>query len=617
MGARMLRKGLAVIVILLFVGMSVVPSTGIISKQSSKPILFGVTFYVGGTGPNNYTKIQDAIDNASNRDIVFVYNGTYYENVVVNKILDIIGEDRNFTIIDGNGSGDVVYVTGYLVSITGFTIQNSGDNTQSGIPDAGIYINSYGSEIIGNNIWNNRGGVFVYYSSTNNLISDNIIINNKGDGIYLYHASGGTTISDNIISNNNQQGAYQRGGIWMDQSNNNVISGNIISNNSGWANILMANSCDNNNISGNFIRNHSKGMYIYPSCNDNIISNNWIKNNYDGIYIKLLNVDNLITNNLFLDNYYGIRFDAYSSIDNNIYHNNFINNEINAKDPYNNNWNDSYPSGGNYWDDYTGDDVFSGPGQNISGFDGIGDTPYIISGGSNQDNYPLMNPWNNNPPETPDIDGPPSGAAGEEYEYTFFTTDPDEGDIWYFVDWDDGSFEEWIGPYPSGQEVVVSHTWNEQDTYLIKAKAKDIFNIESEWSDPFIIEIFQGPPNKPTIIGPTDGNAGQSYIYTFVSSDPESHDVRYYIDWGDDTYEDWIGPYDSGEEVVVSHIWGEEDTYTIQAKSKDEFDAESDWAYLEVTMPVNQQYNFPLLQRLLERFPNAFPILRYLIEAQY
>ena len=85
---------------------------------------------------------NEGVRNAIAGDTIFIRNGTYYENVVVNKILDIIGEDRNFTIIDGNGSGDVVYVTGYLVSITGFTIQNSGDNTQSGIPDAGIYINS-------------------------------------------------------------------------------------------------------------------------------------------------------------------------------------------------------------------------------------------------------------------------------------------------------------------------------------------------------------------------------------------------------------------------------------------------------------------------------------------
>jgi len=121
-------------------------------------------------------------------------------------------------------------------------------------------------------------------------------------------------------------------------------------------------------------------------------------------------------------------------------------------------------------------------------------------------------------------------------------------------------------------------------------------------------------PEAPTIAGETQGHYGESYEYTFVSNDPESQDIRYYIDWGDGSYEDWIGPYSSGQEITVSHIWAEENTYTIQAKAKDTLDVESQWGTLQVTMPVNQHsYPFPLLQRLLERFPNAFPILRNLL----
>ena len=61
----------------------------------------GNTLYVGGSGPNNYTSIQDAIDNASDGDTIYVYSGIYYENVVINKRINLIGEDRNGTIIDG------------------------------------------------------------------------------------------------------------------------------------------------------------------------------------------------------------------------------------------------------------------------------------------------------------------------------------------------------------------------------------------------------------------------------------------------------------------------------------------------------------------------------------
>ena len=85
-------------------------------------------------------------------------------------------------------------------------------------------------------------------------------------------------------------------------------------------------------------------------------------------------------------------------------------------------------------------------------------------------------------------------------------------------------------------------------------------------------------------------------------------------EWQDDTNSSWIGPYPSGQEITVSHTWDEENTYTIRAKAKDTLDVESPWSTLEVTMPVNQHsYSFPLLQRLLERFPNAFPILRQIL----
>jgi len=121
------------------------------------------------------------------------------------------------------------------------------------------------------------------------------------------------------------------------------------------------------------------------------------------------------------------------------------------------------------------------------------------------------------------------------------------------------------------------------------------------------------PPETPELDGLIEGTVGEEYDYTFVSTDPENQDVWYYIEWGDGETEEWIGPYSSGQEITVSHTWDEEDTYTIRAKAKDIFDAESDWGTLQVTMPISHQdYSFPLLQRLLERFPNMFPILRFL-----
>jgi len=128
---------------------------------------------------------------------------------------------------------------------------------------------------------------------------------------------------------------------------------------------------------------------------------------------------------------------------------------------------------------------------------------------------------------------------------------------------------------------------------------------------PALITINQ-LPNAPTIDGPTSGNAGTEYEYTFNAVDPDSDNIKYYIDWGDGNTE-WTGFSASGTPVIVSHTWVEEDTYTIAAKAQDEHGLEGDWATLEVEMPVNQQVINPLLQMLLERFPNAFPILRYLM----
>jgi len=88
----------------------------------------------------------------------------------------------------------------------------------------------------------------------------------------------------------------------------------------------------------------------------------------------------------------------------------------------------------------------------------------------------------NNPPQTPTITGPDNGQAGTEYTYTFCTTDPDGDDVFYCIDWDEDSGEICIGPHPSGMCVEVSHTWTEQGTYIVKAKARDVHLAESDWA---------------------------------------------------------------------------------------------------------------------------------------
>jgi len=87
---------------------------------------------------------------------------------------------------------------------------------------------------------------------------------------------------------------------------------------------------------------------------------------------------------------------------------------------------------------------------------------------------------------------------------------------------------------------------------------------------------------------------------TFVSTDPDGDDVYYYIDWGDGTNSSWIGPYNPGEEISLSHAWNEKGTYVISAKCKDSNDVESDWNTLEISMPKTFHSITPLLERINE-----------------
>ncbi len=215
------------------------------------------------------------------------------------------------------------------------------------------------------------------------------------------------------------------------------------------------------------------------------------------------------------------------------------------------------------------------------------------------DPYPVN--IGNQPPDPPDITGPKSGDVGVEYEYTFVAKDIDGNDIYYYIDWGDGTFEDWFGPYASGKEVSKTHTWDSNGVYEIKAKAKDIHENEGSWSDPYLISIGNQAPDTPEITGPQQGNPGVKYEYTFSISDPDSDSMYIRVDWGSSTAGDWIGPFSSGTKVKLNYTWYEKGTYTIRAQTIDIFDKESKWGTLKVTMPMNQQLNNFIIFRFLER----------------
>ncbi len=112
------------------------------------------------------------------------------------------------------------------------------------------------------------------------------------------------------------------------------------------------------------------------------------------------------------------------------------------------------------------------------------------------------------------------------------------------------------------------------------------------------------PPGIPSITGEINGETGAEYTYTVYSIDPENDQIRYFFDWGDGSTSGWTDDYSSGEECEESHIWNQKGTYLIKVKAKDNNDAESEWATLEISMPKNKmfyQINI-LFERLMKHF---------------
>lgn len=193
-----------------------------------------------------------------------------------------------------------------------------------------------------------------------------------------------------------------------------------------------------------------------------------------------------------------------------------------------------------------------------------------------------------NPPYTPTMTGPTTGVINQEYTYNVVTTDPDGDDVYYYVDWGDGTNSGWVGPYNSGQTITISHTWVDVGVYLVKVRAKDIWGARSEWSPSIIVTITDNtPPTAPDVQGPTSGKPGVEYLYSLVSTDAENQDIYYFFDWGDGTNSDWFGPYNSGEMAHTTHSWTQQGTYTVMAKAKDTMGGESDWTTISVTMPLD------------------------------
>jgi len=195
---------------------------------------------------------------------------------------------------------------------------------------------------------------------------------------------------------------------------------------------------------------------------------------------------------------------------------------------------------------------------------------------------------------------------------TLYNGGPTWGSDHYYF-WEEGYdalfyFEYTETPYYHTSGDTIAHI---NKTYAVK----NIRLILATLADLSEVSIRNNPPGKPVLTGSDKGVINQAYNLSIATTEPEGEDVYYFIEWGDGQVDEWVGPYESGITVEITHQWNKKGTYIINAKAKDINGIESDWGTLNVVMPKEYTFSFhELLQTLLTMFSERFPILRNIIQ---
>jgi len=337
-----------------------------------------------GSEQHPYANITSALANAQTGNVVFVHEGTYHENIYIDKNVSVVGENRNTTVINGYYSylGSVIYVVADGVSITGFTIQNNwcgiailstggcrvtsnriinckyqGGDGQIFTTGRGIMLSGSSNVMVSGNLVDSNDRDISIENAEDSLVEDNIFVNASAYGAVL-EGSRGITMKNNIIKHNVYEGIYLAG------SYNNTLVGNTVTHN-GDEGIYLGGSENNTLLENTVSQNPGEGIWLDWSSGNRVIGNNLTNNGKRGIFVWYSNRTQVYHNRIF-DNSWEQGFSNFATV-----------------------WDDGYPSGGNFWGDYNGTDFDRGIYQNETGSDGIGDTPYLIAE-SNLDRYPLV-----------------------------------------------------------------------------------------------------------------------------------------------------------------------------------------------------------------------------------
>jgi PGF-pre-PGF domain-containing protein len=316
---------------------------------------------IGGVLNASGTPIQAAVDNATAGEMIYVWNGSYTENVNVDKQLTLRGEGTDVVnVMNSTAGGHVFEVTADYVNISGFTVTGATDTNKAGfnLSDRqhcniydnnasgnyyGIYMSSSSNNTLTNNTaYSNHRGIYLR-SSSNNTLTSNMLMNNTAyndsRGIFLEY-SNNNTLTNNTANSNTQFGISLRYsdnntltnntansntwyGIYMLSSSNNTLTNNTANSNTQFG-ICLQSSCNNNTLTNNTANSNTRyGIYLLSSSNNNMLTNNTAYSNIEcGIYLRSSS-NNTLTNNTAYSNHRGIYL--RSSSNNNTLTNNTAN----------------------------------------------------------------------------------------------------------------------------------------------------------------------------------------------------------------------------------------------------------------------------------------------------